>query len=249
MQREIESLINDGRQGAFLERPAIEVAAEHHVSAVASDLAGRTLGRYEIVSQLGAGGMGEVYRARDTRLKREVALKVLPPKWMADAERKRRFEQEARAASALNHPNIVTIHEIDQVDGVNFIAMEYVAGKTLDQVIPKQGLPVQEALKYAIEIAGALAAAHGAGIVHRDIKPSNVMVTGTGQVKVLDFGLAKLTEAGSCRRGCADRHSKPGPRKGQSSAQCPTCRRSRRRASRSMRGRTSSASARCCTRW
>ncbi len=138
--------------------------------------------------------MGEVYRARDTRLKREVALKVLPPKWMADAERKRRFEREARAASALNHPNIVTIYDIDQVDGVSFIAMEYVAGKTLDQVIPKRGLPVQEALKYAIEIAGALAAAHDAGIVHRDIKPSNLMVSATGQVKVLDFGLAKLTE-------------------------------------------------------
>ncbi len=118
LRREVESLINDGRQGAFLERPAIEVAAEHHVSAVASDLAGRTLGRYEIVSRLGAGGMGEVYRARDTRLKRDVALKVLPAKWMADAERKRRFVQEARAASALNHPNIVTIHDIDQADGV-----------------------------------------------------------------------------------------------------------------------------------
>ena len=171
LQREWNELIKDGRRGAVLERPAIEVAADIHVSAVASDLAGRTLGRYEVVSRLGQGGMGEVYRARDTRLKREVALKVLPPKWMADAERKRRFEREARAASALNHPNIVTIHDIDQVDGVSFIAMEYLAGKTLDQVIPKAGLPVQEALKYAIEIAGALAAAHGKGIVHRDIKP------------------------------------------------------------------------------
>ena len=105
--------------------------------------------------------MGEVYRARDTRLKREVALKVLPPKWMADAERKRRFlNGEARAASALIHPNIVTIYDIDQVDDVSFIAMEYVAGKTLDQVIPKRGLPVQEALRYAVEITGALAAAH-----------------------------------------------------------------------------------------
>jgi eukaryotic-like serine/threonine-protein kinase len=158
------------------------------------DITGRTLGRYEILARLGAGGMGEVYRARDTRLKRDVALKVLPEKWMADAERKLRFEQEAHAASALNHPNIVTIHDIDQVEGVSLIAMEYVQGKTLDQLIPRHGLPLQEALKYAVETAGALTAAHSAGIIHRDIKPSNVMVTSTGQVKVLDFGLAKLAE-------------------------------------------------------
>ena len=178
----------------LLGRPAIEIAAEHYVSEVTRDLTGRTVGRYEIVVKLGAGGMGEVYRARDTRLKREVALKVLPPKWIADAERKRRFEREARAASSLNHPNIVTIYDIDQVGGVSFIAMEYVAGKTLDQVIPKTGLPLHEALTYATGISGGLTAAHGAGIVHRDIKPSNLMVTTTGQLKVLDFGLAKLTE-------------------------------------------------------
>ena len=141
----------------------MEVAAEQYVSTAASDLAGRTLGRYEVISRLGAGGMGEVYRARDTRLKREVALKVLPHKWLADAERKRRFEQEARAASALNHPNIVTVFDVDQVDGTTFIAMEYVPGKTLDQVIPRRGLPLNEVLKYAVEIAGALAAAHSCG--------------------------------------------------------------------------------------
>ena len=158
------------------------------------DLTGRTLGRYEILAKLGAGGMGEVYRARDTRLKREVALKVLPSKWTRDIDRKRRFEQEARAASALNHSNIVTIYDIDEIEGVNVIAMEYVTGKALDHLIPRQGLPLQHALKYGIEIAAALAAAHAAGIVHRDLKPSNVMVSDTGQVKVLDFGLAKLTE-------------------------------------------------------
>ena len=196
LQREVESLINDRQEGgASLERQAIEVAAERYASTAASDLAGRTLGRYEILSRLGAGGMGEVYLARDARLKREVALKVLPHKWLADAERKRRFEQEARAASALNHPNIVTVFDVDQVDGTTFIAMEYVPGKTLDQVIPRHGLPLQEVLKYAVEIARALAAAHSASIVHRDIKPSNVMVGGPGQVKVLDFGLAKLIES------------------------------------------------------
>ena len=119
---EVESLIGNGPEGgAFLERPALEVAAEQYVSAVTPDLIGRKLGRYEVISLLGAGGMGAVYRARDNRLEREVALKVLPPEWLTDAERRRRFELEARAASALNHPNIVTIFDIDQVDGVNFI--------------------------------------------------------------------------------------------------------------------------------
>ena len=196
LRREVESLIRDGQEGGeFLERHALEVAAEQYVSAVASNLTGRKLGRYEILSRLGAGGMGEVYRARDTRLKREVALKVLPRDCVADPERKRRLVQEARAASALNHPNIVTIYDIDQAEGIDLIAMEYVPGKTLGQVIPRNGLRLKEALKYAVEIAGALAAAHGAGVVHRDVKPANIMVTATGQVKVLDFGLAKLVEA------------------------------------------------------
>ena len=141
--------------------------------------------------------MGIVYRAHDTRLKRDVALKVLPPAHMADLERKCRFIQEARVASALNHPNIIAIHDIDQVDGIDFIAMEYVPGKTLAQMIGQKGLPLAEALAYAIPIAGALSAAHAADIVHRDLKPGNVMVTADAQVKVLDFGLAKLVNAGS----------------------------------------------------
>ena len=132
LRREVESLIRDGQEGGeFLERHALEVAAEQYVSAVASNLTGRKLGRYEILSRLGAGGMGEVYRARDTRLKREVALKVLPRDCVADPERKRRFVQEARAASALNHPHIVAIYDIDQAEGIDLIAMEYVPGKTL----------------------------------------------------------------------------------------------------------------------
>jgi Tol biopolymer transport system component len=153
---------------------------------------GSKLGPYEILSLLGAGGMGEVYRARDPRLARDVAIKVLPADRMADEDRRRRFVREARAASALNHPNIVTVHDIDSVDGIDFIVMEYVAGKTLDLVIPAQGMRLQKVLHVAIPMADALARAHAAGIVHRDLKPANVMVGEAGAVKVLDFGLAKL---------------------------------------------------------
>jgi serine/threonine protein kinase len=155
---------------------------------------GRTISHYEVLEKLGEGGMGVVYKARDSRLKRFVALKVLPPEKVADPERKQRFVQEARSASALNHPNIVTVYDIDQSAGVDFIAMEYVEGKTLDGLIGRKGLKLSEALKYAVQIADALAKAHAAGIVHRDLKPANVMVTGDGRAKVLDFGLAKLTE-------------------------------------------------------
>jgi len=154
--------------------------------------AGHSLGPYEILAPLASGGMGEVYRARDPRLGREVAIKVLPAERVADEGRKRRFVQEARAASALNHPNIVTIHEIESAEGVDFIVMEYVPGQTLDGLIPKHGMSLGEALRLAIPIADALACAHTHGIVHRDLKPANVIVTREGVVKVLDFGLAKL---------------------------------------------------------
>jgi serine/threonine protein kinase/tetratricopeptide (TPR) repeat protein len=155
---------------------------------------GRTISHYEITEKLGEGGMGVVYKARDSHLKRFVALKVLPPEKVTDPERKQRFVQEARSASALNHPNIVTVYDIDQSDGIDFIAMEYVEGKTLDGLIGRKGMKLNEALKYAVQIADALAKAHAAGIVHRDLKPGNVMVTADGRVKVLDFGLAKLME-------------------------------------------------------
>jgi len=155
---------------------------------------GQSIAHYEILEKLGEGGMGVIYKARDTHLDRFVAIKVLPPERVADPERKRRFVQEAKAASALNHPNIVTIYDISSDKGVDFIAMEYVAGKTLGQLIPHNGMPLAEALKGAVEMADALAAAHSAGIIHRDLKPGNVMVTETGLVKLLDFGLAKLTE-------------------------------------------------------
>jgi serine/threonine protein kinase len=157
-------------------------------------MTGRIFAHYEILERLGEGGMGVVYKARDTHLDRFVAIKILPPAKMTDPERKRRFVQEARAASALNHPNIVTIHDIDQTDEIDFISMEYVAGKTLDRLIPRHGMRLNEALECAVQISDALARAHSAGIIHRDLKPSNIMVDEHGMVKVLDFGLAKLTE-------------------------------------------------------
>jgi eukaryotic-like serine/threonine-protein kinase len=155
---------------------------------------GRRILHYEIVEMLGRGGMGVVYKARDTHLDRFVAIKVLPPEKVADPGRKRRFVQEAKAASGLNHPNIIHIYDIADMDGIQFIAMEYVAGKTLDQIIGRKGLRLNEALQYSIQIADALAKAHSAHIIHRDLKPSNIMITSDGLVKVLDFGLAKLTE-------------------------------------------------------
>lgn len=156
---------------------------------------GQTIGHYEVLDKLGEGGMGVVYKARDVRLNRFVALKVLPASKLGDEERVRRFSQEARAASALNHPNIVTIYDIGNVDGRFFIVMEYVSGKTLDQLIPRKGMRFSEVLKIAVQAADALAAAAAAGVTHRDVKPGNIMVTDSGLVKVLDFGLAKLTES------------------------------------------------------
>jgi serine/threonine protein kinase len=155
---------------------------------------GRTILHYEIVEKLGEGGMGVVYKARDTHLDRFVAIKVLPPERVADPERERRFIQEAKAASALNHPNIVTVHDITQDQSIDFMVMEHVAGKTLGQLITRKGLPLNHTLKCAVQIADALAKAHAKGIIHRDLKPTNIMVTEDGLVKVLDFGLAKLTE-------------------------------------------------------
>jgi eukaryotic-like serine/threonine-protein kinase len=156
--------------------------------------AGSRLGPYEILGPLGAGGMGEVYRARDARLGREVALKVLPAELSEDRDRLSRFEQEARSASALNHPNIVTVHDIGISDSTSYIAMELVDGKTLRELVVAGAMPVRRVLAIACQIADGLAKAHAAGIVHRDLKPENVMVSKDGFVKILDFGLAKLVE-------------------------------------------------------
>ena len=157
-------------------------------------MVGRTVSRYQIVDKLGEGGMGVVYKARDLHLDRTVALKILPPDKVADADRERRFNREAKAASAHNHSNIVTIYDIDEADGIHFIAMECVTGQSLANRVGAQGLPVHEALDYALGLASALAAAHAAGIIHRDLKPANIMISQEGAVKVLDFGLAKLVE-------------------------------------------------------
>ena len=155
---------------------------------------GDKLGPYEILAPIGAGGMGQVYKARDTRLDRIVAVKVLPADKVADPERKQRFRQEAKAASSLNHPNIVTIYDVGAEDAVDYLAMEFVAGKTLHQLTPRNGMRIGDLLSAAAQVADALARAHQAGIVHRDLKPSNVMVSSDGLVKVLDFGLAKLMQ-------------------------------------------------------
>ncbi|HEY4228554.1 MAG TPA: protein kinase [Thermoanaerobaculia bacterium] len=157
-------------------------------------LAGSRLGPYEILSPLGAGGMGEVYRARDVKLSRELAIKVLPAATASDPDRRARFEQEARSASGLNHPNILTIYDIGEADGTIYIAMELVEGRTLRELIAAEPLPTRRLLDVAVQIAEGLAKAHGAGIVHRDLKPENVMISKDGFVKILDFGLAKLTE-------------------------------------------------------
>ena len=155
---------------------------------------GERLGPYEILSPIGAGGMGEVYRAQDTRLRRTVAIKILPHDKLADADRKRRFLQEARAASALMHPNIVVVYDISSDERMDFLVMEYVRGETLKDRIKRGALPVGDVMRFGAQISSALAAAHAAGIVHRDIKPANIMVTPESQTKVLDFGLAKLAE-------------------------------------------------------
>jgi len=157
-------------------------------------MVGRLVGQYQFLEKLGAGGMGEIFKAQDTKLGRFVAIKVLPASKSGEPERRRRFLQEAQAASSLNHPSIITIHDIISEGDTEFMVMEYVVGKTLVDLIPKGGLRVPQALRYALQMADALNAAHSAGIVHRDLKPANVMVTEAGLVKILDFGLAKLTD-------------------------------------------------------
>ena len=210
LRREVAGLLACDVPGdSFIQSPAIEIAAraiaaETHIEAsskpMMSHIAGSQIGAYQLLEPLGRGGMGEVYLALDTRLGRKVAVKLLLAEFTTDADRLRRFEQEARAASALNHPNIITIHEIGKTDSIHYIVTEYVEGETLRQRLasaPQIGMKLSETIGLAAQIAAALAAAHGAGIIHRDIKPENVMVRRDGIVKVLDFGLAKLTKPSS----------------------------------------------------
>src|ERR1700737_5021164 len=154
-------------------------------------LSGRRLGPYEILSAIGAGGMGEVYKARDTRLERIVAIKVLPTHLAGRADLRERFEREAKTIASLNHPHICTLHDTGHQDEIDYLVMEYLEGETLAQRLLKGPLPIQQVLQYAIEIADALDKAHRKGITHRDLKPGNIMLTKSG-TKLLDFGLAKL---------------------------------------------------------
>jgi serine/threonine protein kinase len=197
--KEVTSLLaQDGKSEGLFDSPAVDAVAkavaEEEVHRPQQNLIGRTPLHYRIEEKIGEGGMGEVYRTRDTRLDRTVSIKILPAEFASDEERMRRFRREAKAASALNHPNVATIHDVRDSEGVNYIVMEYVEGKTLDELIGRKGMHLNDVLKYGLQIADALASAHEAGIVHRDLKPGNVMVTAKGQVKVLDFGLAKLRE-------------------------------------------------------
>ena len=195
LRSEVEALIScDSEASSFIETPAFEVAAEMMADEQSKIAAGQAIGPYQMVSRLGSGGMGDVYLAHDSRLNRKVALKLLPDYFTRDEERLKRFNQEARAVSALNHPNIITIFEIGKAGSIHFIATEYITGQTLRKRMSGKAINLSEALEIAIQIAGALASAHTAGIVHRDIKPENIMLRDDGYVKVLDFGLAKLAE-------------------------------------------------------
>ena len=164
---------------------------------------GKKLGPYEIQSPLGAGGMGEVYRALDTRLHRDVAVKVLPSVFSEDADWLRRFEQEARATAALNHPNILAIFDVGTTNGQPYVVSELPEGETLRERLSSGALPIRRALEYALQVAHGLAAAHDKGVIHRDLKPENLFITKDGRVKILDFGLAKLTERTSATHSVA----------------------------------------------
>ena len=186
LRQEVETLLasSDDVRSSFLQSSTPRVTLT----------SGTKLGDYEVKSLLGSGGMGEVYRARDSRLGRDVAIKVLPSCLSADSDRLRRFEQEARAAAALNHPNILAVHQMGTYEGAPYLVSEMLEGETLREQIKRGRLSVRKAIDYGVQIAHGLAAAHEKGIVHRDLKPENLFVTKDGRVKILDFGLAKLTQ-------------------------------------------------------
>ncbi len=201
LRREVESLLSFADvSSTLIDKKPLDVAAEMFVEKNRSKIVGTKIGHYKILSKIGEGGMGEVFLAEDTKLDRRVAIKILPREFAKDTERMRRFVREAKSASALNHPNIITIYEISQIKNTHFIATEYIAGETLHTYLKNQSVNLKTVLEIAIQTASALDVAHKAGIVHRDIKPENVMIRPDGLVKILDFGIAKLTD----RRGDAE---------------------------------------------
>src|SRR5437870_5654828 len=195
LRGEVEALLaSRQRVGSFIETPAVGIATRVIGNGQADLLVGQTFGHYKISKRIGTGGMGEVYLATDVTAGRKAALKLLPMRFTGDAERLRRFQQEARAVVALNHPNILTVYEIGEDHSTHYIASELIEGETLRQRLMHGGMEVGEAVDVASQVTSALAAAHEAGIVHRDIKPENIMLRPDGYVKVLDFGIAKLAE-------------------------------------------------------
>src|SRR6476660_7328061 len=195
LRREVEALLaSDQRAGGFIETSSVGLATKVIQNQQADLLAGRTIGHYKISESIGTGGMGEVYLATDMTAGRKAALKLLPLRFTGDAERLKRFQQEAHAVVGLNHPNIVTVYEIGEDHSTHYIASELIEGETLRQRLMRGRMQLSEAVDVAIQVASALVAAHETGIVHRDIKPDNIMLRPDGYVKVLDFGIAKLAE-------------------------------------------------------
>src|SRR5712691_12634879 len=195
LRRKVEALLaSRQRAGSFIETSAVAIATRIIENGQADLLVGQTFGHYKISKRIGSGGMGEVYLATDMTAGRKAALKLLPARFTGDAERLKRFQQEARAVVALNHPNILTVYEIGEDRSTHYIASELIEGETLRQRLMRGRMELREAVDVAIQVASALAAAHEAGIVHRDINPGNIMLRPDGYVKVLDFGIAKLAE-------------------------------------------------------
>ena len=211
---------------------------------------GTALGPYEVVALIGTGGMAEVYRARDRRLQRDVAIKVIAPQHLQNPDALKRFQQEAQALAGLTHPNIVSLFDIGNEDGTFFVVSEILEGMTLRQRLQGGPIPVRQALELAVQICQGLTAAHAHGIVHRDLKPENLFVARDGRhLKILDFGVAKLTGLDGPGPGRCPERARLSPLPASSWAPSAICRRSRRAASRSTRARTSSPWARCSTRW
>src|SRR6266496_1817097 len=195
LRGEVEALLAlRQRVGSFIETPAVGIATRIIRNGQADLLVGQTFGHYKLSKRIGSGGMGEVYLAIDVKAGRKAALKLLPMRFTGDVERLKRFQQEARAVVALNHPNILTVYEVGEDHSTQYIASELIEGETLRDRLTRAPMQLTEAIDVAIQVASALAAAHEAGIVHRDVNPGNIMLRPDGYVKVLDFGIAKLAE-------------------------------------------------------